>query len=209
MLADLFNTSGLMRHSQSSATSAADKKGASKTAATDSTNNGDGARLSDDSISISYESFQSQQNSLYAEGQGKDTQRFRMAMQILQEKSSAGELDYTKSDGYETRLRLGVAAIGGFQQLQKWQEKGLELTEQTLFKAGDAFSEGQRQLKRDGTYSRKGLVMNRYDLVSQNQQVPEWFNQEKKQMLKQMPDNAAYAFKQGNLFYVGSVMRGY
>jgi len=52
-------------------------------------------------------------------------------------------------------------------------------------------------------------VMNRYDLVSQNQQVPEWFNQEKKQMLKQMPDNAAYAFKQGNLFYVGSVMRGY
>ncbi|MAC48482.1 MAG: hypothetical protein CMI12_16810 [Oceanospirillum sp.] len=207
MLADLFNTSGLMRHSQSTVAPAADK-GESNAVQTDKNQGSDVPKVRDDSISISYESFQSQQHSLYVEGQSEDSHRFKMAMQILQQQSAAGELDYIKSDGYETRLRLGVAAIGGFQQLQKWQEKGLELSEQTLFKAGDAFSEGQRQLKRDGTYSRKGLVMNRYDLVSQNQQVPEWFNQEKKQMMKQMPENAAYAFKQGNLFYVGSVMRG-
>jgi len=199
MLAKLLNPAGLANQPQTPISPSVDPS--QHRAKSDS--NSDNS-VPDDQISISYASYQSQQESLFPTKNTNESDRFQTTINNLREKSASGQLDYASSDSYENQIRQGITAIGGYRQLENWREQGLKLTEQTLLNAGTALNEGLRQLKGDGTYSRKGLVMNRFDLVKQNQEVPEWFAEEKQKALKTMPESAASAIRKGHTFYVGS-----
>ncbi|MBB1489550.1 hypothetical protein [Oceanospirillum sediminis] len=196
MLTSLISTIGSFRNSGSQSVSEKETGKTRQTAAESSSGN-----RYDDQVSLSYVSYQTKSlEEINQKISGED--KFRQTLHELKARYESGSLDYYSSEPYENQIRMGITALGGYEQLKRWESQGLELEEDTLISSGQSYSEGLRQLKKGGTYTKRGLLMNQHGLVRQHQQVPEWFDQEQKNFHSQISGAAARAFQQGESFFI-------
>lgn len=117
----------------------------------------------------------------------------------------------TLSDGFRTGRdnihSLGVLALGGENQLQSWSGKGLEISDDTIEKAYNAWSQGFKEAM--ANQGKPSLVLNRYDIVASSQHVPEWFLQERSIYLDAITDTSLKAsFESGAFYHVTGAMAG-
>lgn len=196
MLNSLISSLGSMRNTGAQSVS---EKETGKSRATSSDNAPD-ERYSDQ-VSLSYVSHQ---NKSMAEigSRLSGTDKFQHTLTELKIRYEQGALDYYSADPYENQIRLGITAIGGYEQLKRWEDKGLELEEDTLITSGQIYSEALRRQNNGGTYTKKGLLMNQHGLVQKNQTVPDWFKEEQLEFHDQISGAASRAFKQGYDFII-------
>ena len=117
----------------------------------------------------------------------------------------------TLSDGFRTGRdnihSLGVLALGGEDQLQSWSWKGLEISDDTIEKAYNAWNQGFKEAM--GNQGKPSLVLNRYDIVASSQRVPEWFLQERGIYLDAITDTSLKAsFESGAFYHVTGATAG-
>lgn len=162
-----------------------------------------------ETVSISYSGYEKLQADASAEAKtaaSPSTDRFENTMNKLREHHASGGVTQISADPYENSLSIGIMALGGMKQLEKWEAQGMPISEESILAAGDAFNAGfkQRLDESGGTYSKKGLAINRHEIVKTNQDVPDWFLEEQQNLISQMAQNGTRAaFERGALFHVG------
>lgn len=105
--------------------------------------------------------------------------------------------------GHDALIGLGMVALGGEVQLDKWREQGLEITEDTLLMAAKTFQEGMKSVFEQVSPTSAGLSLNRYQIVTDAQDTPEWFGDEYRGNLLMMDDpKVRNAFAQGESYYL-------
>lgn len=102
--------------------------------------------------------------------------------------------------GYDNVLTLGRMALGN-SQVDSWDATGLEITNETLEAAYEAFNQAFKA-SRDSPLS-GGFAINAHQIVMDHQAVPEWFLDEKEAHLKanEIP-GAKAAFARGEYFHI-------
>lgn len=106
----------------------------------------------------------------------------------------------TLRTGYDNILSLGRLALGN-SQVDSWESKGLEVTNETLEAAYEALNQAFKA-SIDSPRS-AGTAINAHQIVADHQPVPEWFLDEKKAYLEgnEIP-GAKEAFARGEYFHV-------
>ena len=106
--------------------------------------------------------------------------------------------------GHAGKIRLGLMALGQ-SAVDDWSSRGLELNEQCILAAGEAFQDAFRKnLEENGSLTAgSSIVLNRHQIVINSQAVPDWFVEEYENTLSLM-DNSKLrnAFENGDTFYV-------
>ncbi|WP_290698679.1 hypothetical protein [Amphritea sp.] len=113
-----------------------------------------------------------------------------------------GELvDFTGENGM---YKLGLMALGS-NAVQAWSTKGLEVSDEAVIAAGKAFQEGLKQKIEESGASLAGsggLALNKYQIVINSQEVPDWFMKEYENVLSSMDNNEMKAaFEKGDVFF--------
>lgn len=106
----------------------------------------------------------------------------------------------TLRTGYDNILSLGRLALGN-SQVNSWESKGLEVTNETLEVAYEALNRAFKA-SIDSPHS-AGIAINAHQIVADHQPVPEWFLEEKEAYLEgnDIP-GAKEAFARGEYFHV-------
>lgn len=120
---------------------------------------------------------------------------------MLQELESGKFVDFTGENGM---YKLGLMALGK-STIQDWSVKGLNLSDEAIVSAGKAFQDGFKQkLENSGSSlaGSGGLALNKYQIVINSQETPDWFTKEYENALSSM-DNIEMkaAFEKGELFF--------
>lgn len=103
--------------------------------------------------------------------------------------------------GAASKNHLARLVFGGG-QMEQWSAKGLELAPGTMDAAYNAISQAMAEHEANGTQPSEALF-NAYQLVADNQEVPDWFNQEKADALANMTDDEIReAFENGDLYFL-------
>ncbi len=106
--------------------------------------------------------------------------------------------------GHAGKIRLGLIALRQ-SVVDDWSSKGLELSEQSILAAGEAFQDAFRKNLEENGSSTAGssIVLNRHQIVINSQAVPDWFVEEYENTLSSM-DNSKIrsAFENGEIFYI-------
>lgn len=106
--------------------------------------------------------------------------------------------------GHDGQIRLGLWAIGEA-SMDSWSEKGLEITEESVLAAAEAFQAATRKMqeKHGSETAGAGIALNRHQIILNSQPVPDWFVEEHAAMLSSL-DNGALknAFEHGDTFFV-------
>lgn len=110
-------------------------------------------------------------------------------------------VDFRGRDG---KIRLGLWALGQ-STVDDWSSKGLELNEESILAAGEAFQSAFRKNLEENGSSTAGssIALDRHQIIINSQAVPDWFVEEYKHTLSSM-DNSKLksAFENGDTFYV-------
>jgi len=105
--------------------------------------------------------------------------------------------------GADAMIGLGAMALGGSTQLEKWREKGLEVTEESLMAASKTFQEGFKELMNKRSSTSEGLSLNTHQIVMNSQTTPDWFKTEYQNELSLMGDTETKkAFEQGAVYHL-------
>lgn len=110
-------------------------------------------------------------------------------------------VDFRGDDG---KIRLGLFALGKA-TIDDWSAKGLELTEESVLAAAEAYQDANRKIfdENGSSAAGTGMVLNRHQIVIDSQTAPDWFLEEYESTLSSMGDNnVTSAFKNGDTFYV-------
>jgi len=113
--------------------------------------------------------------------------------------ATKGLIDMSGEDG---TYKLGLMALGN-STIQGWADQGLALTKEAVIAAGEAFQQAfsQMQDESDGSLAGSSLALNKYQIVMDSQQTPDWFKQEYESVLASMDNHEMKdAFQQGDLF---------
>ncbi|MGR9014365.1 MAG: hypothetical protein ACU83U_12035 [Gammaproteobacteria bacterium] len=103
--------------------------------------------------------------------------------------------------GEDMVLGLGRVALGGNEQLKKWSEKGLDVSEDSLRLAFESLNQAMKEHVRNPDSI--GVAINRYQIVENSQAVPAWFKAEKADNLSMISDPAIKAaFQAGDLYHL-------
>ena len=123
--------------------------------------------------------------------------RFESALERVREANA----NHRILGGYEGRIGIGLMAMGGEDQLERWAAQGLEIDEEAILAAADAFQNAfQAAMGEDSP--RGSVAINRYRIVMNAQEVPEWFVSEYRNMLSMMGDSETRrAFERGEVFH--------
>ena len=106
--------------------------------------------------------------------------------------------------GNDGKIRLGLWALGQ-STVDDWSSKGLELNEESILAAGDAFQSAFRKnLEKNGSSTAgSSISLNRHQIVINSQAVPDWFVEEYEHTLASMASSQLKsAFENGDTFYV-------
>lgn len=104
--------------------------------------------------------------------------------------------------GAASKNHLARLVFGGDSQLEQWSNQGLDLSDSTLNAAYQAISDAMAEHEANGTQPSEALF-NAYQLVSNNQDTPGWFDEEKMQALANMTnEEAKAAFENGDLYFL-------
>ena len=110
-------------------------------------------------------------------------------------------VDFRGRDG---QLRLGLMALGKA-AINGWSDKGLEVTDESILAAADAFQEAFRQSLEEHGSATAGaaIALNRHQVVINSQAVPGWFIEEYQNTLSSMGESGLKnSFAAGNRFFV-------
>ena len=120
---------------------------------------------------------------------------------ILQELKSGEFVDFTGENGM---YKLGLMALGN-STIQDWSDKGLNISDEAIIASGKAFQDGFKQKVNDSGSSLAGsggLALNKYQVIINSQEVPDWFTKEYKNTLSSMDNKEMKnAFEKGDLFF--------
>lgn len=121
--------------------------------------------------------------------------------QIAAPSSDTVTLSNAFQTGKDNIHSLGILALGGKDQLQSWSGKGLEIADDTIEKAYNVWNQGFKEAMEN--QGKPSLVLNRYDIVANSQQVPEWFLQERDLYINSITDAALKgSFETGAFYHV-------
>ena len=115
---------------------------------------------------------------------------------MLQELSSGEMVDFTGEDG---AYKKGLMALGS-ETIQGWKDQGLDISDEAIIAAGEAFQKGFSQIVAQNGDATAGssLALNKHQIVINSQAVPDWFMQEYESTLAAMDDKAMKnAFEKG------------
>ena len=115
---------------------------------------------------------------------------------MLQELSSGEMVDFTGEDG---AYKKGLMALGS-ETIQGWKDQGLDISDEAIIAAGDAFQTGFSQIVAQNGDATAGssLALNKHQIMINSQAVPDWFMQEYESTLAAMDDKAMKnAFEKG------------
>jgi hypothetical protein len=110
-------------------------------------------------------------------------------------------IDFRGRDG---QVRLGLMALGQ-SAINDWSSKGLELNEESILAAAEAFQSAFRKNLEENGPSTAGssIALNRHQIVINSQAVPDWFVEEYQYALSLMgTSKVKSAFENGDTFYV-------
>jgi hypothetical protein len=110
-------------------------------------------------------------------------------------------IDFWGRDG---QVRLGLMALGQ-SAINDWSSKGLELNEESILAAAEAFQSAFRKNLEENGPSTAGssIALNRHQIVINSQAVPDWFVEEYQYALSLMgTSKVKSAFENGDTFYV-------
>jgi hypothetical protein len=110
-------------------------------------------------------------------------------------------IDFWGRDG---QVRLGLMALGQ-SAINDWSSKGLELNEESILAAAEAFQSAFRKNLEENGPSTAGssIALNRHRIVINSQAVPDWFVEEYQYALSLMgTSKVKSAFENGDTFYV-------
>jgi len=121
---------------------------------------------------------------------------------MLQEIKSGEFVDFTGENGlFQKGLMMGL----GVSTVQEWSAKGLNISDEAVIAAGKAFDDGmKKKYEENGTSlaGKGGLALNKYQIIMNSQEVPDWFTQEYESVLSSMDDKEMKrAFEKGDLFF--------
>ena len=106
--------------------------------------------------------------------------------------------------GHEGNIRLGLMALGQF-TMDDWSSKGLQLSEESVLAAAQAFQSASRANFEKNGLSTAGssIALNKHQIVINSQAVPDWFVEEYVNTLSSMESSKLKsAFENGKTFYV-------
>lgn len=106
--------------------------------------------------------------------------------------------------GEEGLHRLGLMALGR-NATEQWAERGLNLSDESIIAAGQAFQDAFKQNYEQNASSMAGsrIALNKHQIVMNHQEVPAWFKQEYENNLTAMGNpKMANAFAQGELAFI-------
>jgi len=124
--------------------------------------------------------------------------------------SETKELEGNSSveNNHSSVWKMGDHALGemffGKALLDEWANKGLQINEDTIQKAGQVFNEAFRAYINDPNKDHIGPSFDRHKLVADNQEVPDWFNDEHRQWLSHMSSDTIKAFNTGSYYHLSS-----
>lgn len=127
--------------------------------------------------------------------------RFQEALDRIALYEQTPELELVT--GYELEVSLGLMALGGEKQLEIWKNKGLDMTEETVLEAAKVYQMAFKEHFERGMERHEGLLCNRYLIVMNSQQTPDWFRYEYQDFLsrlenpqerKELEEGALYTF---------------
>jgi len=125
-----------------------------------------------------------------------ETARSKMIQEI-----KGGELvDFTGEDG---PYKKGLMALG-ISTMQEWEAKGLNISNEAIIAAGNTYQDAFAQMVGESGSSLAGssLALNKYQIIINSQEVPDWFTQEYENTLTSMDDEGMKsAFEKGELFF--------
>ncbi len=103
--------------------------------------------------------------------------------------------------GDDNVLSLGRLLLGGDEKLKAWSDKGFEINESSIRNAFDVFNLAFKEHM--NTKNSRGVAINSYQIIANNQNVPAWFTEEKEQNISAIGDPATKsAFRSGDLYHV-------
>jgi hypothetical protein len=94
---------------------------------------------------------------------------------------------------------LGVMALGGEAQIEAWEAQGLKVTEEMILSASDTFQQAFQSSVNSGS-GPSSISINRYAIMMQQTDVPEWFIQEYKESLSHLDSATRKTFESGALY---------
>lgn len=116
----------------------------------------------------------------------------------------AGEsLELFDLRGDEGKIWLGSIVLG-MDTVSDWSAKGLEISEASLIEAAETFQEGLREnMERYGSKTAgSGIAINRYQVVINAQEVPDWFVKEYESFLSSIDDpTLRSSFEKGETYF--------
>ncbi|RAJ98814.1 hypothetical protein [Aliidiomarina maris] len=100
-------------------------------------------------------------------------------------------------------MKMLGASVLGKDNIEQWEAKGLELDDAAYEKAFEVFNEAFKWgNSQGGDLSGISYSFNAYDIVASAQNVPEWFETERTQYIKQQQHpGVREAFADGALWY--------
>ncbi len=101
--------------------------------------------------------------------------------------------------GYNLRVMLGIMALGGEAQIEAWESRGLEVSEEMILSASDTFQQAFQSSAKSAS-GPCSISINRYAIMMEFSEVPDWFIQEYKESLSQLEPATRKAFESGELF---------
>ena len=119
---------------------------------------------------------------------------------MLQELSSGEMVDFTGKDG---AYKKGLMALGS-ETIQGWKDQGLDISDEAIITAGEAFQKGFSQIVAQNGDATAGssLALNKHQIMINSQPVPDWFMQEYESTLAAMDDKAMKnAFEKGDTVF--------
>lgn len=106
--------------------------------------------------------------------------------------------------GDDGKIRLGLMALGSF-TMDDWSSKGLNLKEESVIAAADALQNAfHANFEKNGLSTNgSSIALNKYQIVINSQEVPNWFAEEYTSVLASMENSKLKsAFENGDTFYV-------
>jgi len=105
----------------------------------------------------------------------------------MEQEFKSGELvDFTGENG---SYKKGLMALGR-STMQEWESKGLNVSDEAIIASGNAFQAAFTQMVEESGPSLAGssLALNKYQIIINSQEVPDWFRQEYQNSLSSMDD---------------------
>ena len=139
-----------------------------------------------------------------------ETRRQEAAGEIepIERTEEQAALENAMLSGAASKNHLARLVFGGDSQIDQWASQGLTLSDETLSGAYDALSQAMAEHEANGTTPSKALF-NAYQLVSNNQDTPAWFDEEQAEALANMTDEEAKAaFENGDLYFLTEAAQG-